>query len=115
MAAPNIVALTSIYGRTVTVTLGATATDIVANAAASAKVLRMANLLVANPTDDPVTLNLSVVNAAPAATVKLVSNLVLPGNATLEVPASKIYLEEGDKITGMGLALVATASYEEIA
>jgi len=115
MAAPNIVAVTSIYGRTVTITLGGTATDIVANAAASGKVLRLANLLIANPTNDPITLNLSVVNASPSVTVKLVSNLVVPGNATLEVPASKIYLEEGDKINGMGNALVATASYEEIA
>lgn len=116
MAAPNIVAVATIMGRVSTVTLGAAATDMVANAGGSGSVLRVETLLVANPTNDPVTLTLSLVNASPAHTAALVSNLVVPGNASISVPAGKLYLEEGDKITGIGGgSLVATASYEEIA
>lgn len=115
MAAPNIVAVTTITGRVVTVTLGTAATDIVANGAGSNKVFRLGGLIVANPTSDPMPLSLSLVNASPAHTASLVSKLVLPGNASLRVPVDKINLEEGDKITGIGGGVLqATATFEEI-
>lgn len=115
MTAPNIVAVTTITGRVVTVALGATTTDIVANAAGSNKVFRLGGLIVANPTGDPVPLSLSLINASPAYTAALVSKLVVPGNASLRVPVGKINLEEGDRLTGIGgNVLQATATFEEI-
>ncbi len=115
MAAPNIVAVTTITGRVVTVTLGAAATDIVANGAGSGKVYRMGGLIVANPSINPALLTLSIANAEPAHTAALVSKLVVPGNASLRVPVDKINLEEGDKITGLGGGVLqATATFEEI-
>ena len=115
MAAPNIVAVTTITGRVVTVTLGAAATDIVANGAGSNKVYRLGGLIVTNPSNDPVLLTLSLVNAAPAHTAALVNKLPVPGNSSLRVPLDKFNLEEGDKITGIGGGVLqATATYEEI-
>lgn len=114
MAAPNIVAVTTITGRVVTVTLGAAATDIVANGAGSGKVFRMGGLIVANPTNDPVSLSLSLINASPAQTAALVSKLPVPGNSSLKVPLDKFNLEEGDKIAGLGNGLQVSATFEEI-
>lgn len=114
MAAPNIVAVETITGRVVTVTLGSTATDIVVNEPASGTVLRMGGLIVANPTNDPIQLTVSLVNVSPAHTAALVSKLPVPGNSSLKIPVDKFNLEEGDKITGIGNGLHATATFEEI-
>lgn len=114
MAAPNIIEAETITGRVVTVTLGAAATDIVANPAGSGKVFRLGGMIVANPSSLAMPLTLSLVNADPAHTAALVSGLIVPAGASLKVPLDKFNLEEGDKITGSGADLHATASFEEI-
>ncbi|MFC5385204.1 hypothetical protein ACFPLB_04390 [Aquamicrobium segne] len=114
MAAPNIIEAETITGRVVTVTLGASATDIIVNDSASGKVLRLGGLIVANPTVLAMPLTLSLVNDDPAHTAALVSDLIVPAGGSLSVPLDKFNLEEGDKITGSGADLHATASFEEI-
>ena len=117
MAAPNIVNVVSIVGRSAAVVLSDTATDIVANPAASGKVVRVTGLSVANTAAVAVAMTVSFVDAATAVTAAKVKALPVPVNAAISVLDKPIYLKEGDKITGFGgaaLVLQATVTYEEI-
>lgn len=119
MAAPNIVAVTSIYGKTMGANLGTTVTTDILTCPAN-KVLKINSIIVAN---------VDGTNSADA-TVYFFDNSVSTRYAlasTVGVPAdtsiviidknSSIYLEESDQIEAGASAtgdLVITISYEEI-
>jgi hypothetical protein len=123
MAAPNIVAVSQILGKTTFVSLTSTSsTSLLSNAASSNKVLKVNNVVVSN-TDgtNAVNFTLSYNTAAAGAgtNVEMVSTVSVPANATLIAldKSTSIYLEENTSITGTaGTAskLKVTVSYEDI-
>jgi hypothetical protein len=123
MAAPNIVAVQTITGKTTYVSLTTTSsTSLLSNAASSGKVLKVNNVIVAN-TDGTnavnFTLSYNTAAAGGGTDVQMVSTVSVPANATLIAldKSTSIYLEENTSITGLaGTAskLKVTISYEEI-
>ena len=118
MAAPNIVNVSTIIGKTAIQSVTTTITAIVTNSAASNKVFKINSLMVsnidgANPADITVDLFRS------STSYKLTSTITVPADATLVVISKEnsIYLEEGDSIRCQASAngdLQAICSYEEI-
>lgn len=116
MAAPNIVGVVTITGKTAVLAVTASPTAIVTNSAASGKVLKVNGLLVANVDGAAnYTMNLDLFRSSTA--YRLAYSLVVPAGATIDVLSKSIYLEEGDSLRLTGsttLKLEAVCSYEEI-
>ena len=118
MAAPNIVNVATITGKTVGAALGTSSADIVTNSAGSGKVFKVNTILVAN-VDGAANADATVgfYNADNTTTYKIAHTITVPADATLDVLSKAIYLEEGDKITALASAsgdLEIIVSYEEI-
>lgn len=120
MAAPNIVNVTTIYGKTVGAALTTSTVDILTNSAASGKVFKVNTILVAN-TDTSVSASATVTwyDASATATYSIAKTVSVPANSTLVVldKISQIYLEEGDKISSLASAaskLEIIVSYDDI-
>ena len=123
MAAPNIVNVTTIIGKTVVVDLTtASATAIVSNPAGSGKVLKINLINVAN-VDGTVAADITVSLYGGASlggsVTQLVSTVSVPADATLVVMdrSASMYLEEDRSIgatAGVGNDLKVICSYEEI-
>jgi len=130
MANPNIVAVTSIYGKTTYLTPSVTtAVVLLPNAAASGKVLKINQIVAANvngsaAVDTTVSLysNGAVAQgSAPAGgtAYPIVSTISVPADASLIVTdkTTAIYLEEGNSISvtsGTASGITYSISYEEI-
>lgn len=118
MAAPNIVNVANIVGKTAVQAVTTVATDIVANAAASGTLVKINTLLIAN------------VNGSTAANItasvyrSTTQNYIgytisVPGASTLTLidKPTQIYLEEGDSLrltASVNSYLSAVCSYEVI-
>jgi len=123
MAAPNIVGVTTITGKTSTTSLTNTSsTSILSNAASSNKVFKVNTIVVSN-TDgvNAINFTLSYNTAALGAgtNVEMVSTVSVPANASLIAldKSTSIYLEENTSLTataGTANKLKVTVSYEEI-
>ena len=124
MAAPNIVSVSSIYGKTTGVELNTTTTTGILTCASN-KVLKINSIIVANidgTNSASVTLNFFDTDSDGSGTDRtnpIASTVDVPADSTLVVSDknSSFYLEEGDKITGGASAnadLQCTISYEEI-
>jgi hypothetical protein len=119
MAAPNIVNVTTITGKTAVQAVTTTPTDIITNSGSSNTVIKINNLIIAN------------VNGSSAATItasifrssveyKVAHVISVPAASTVVVldKTSSIYLEEGDSLRITASAnsfLHAVSSYEIIA
>lgn len=118
MAAPNIVNVATITGKTVGAALGTSSADIVTNSAGSGKVFKVNTILVANVDGSSAAdATVGFYNADNTTTYKIVNTITVPADATLDVLSKAIYLEEGDKITALASAsgdLEIIVSYEEI-
>jgi hypothetical protein len=119
MAAPNIVNVTSIYGRTTHVNLTTSSQSIVSNSASSNKVFKINTIIVAN-VDGSAAADVTVNYNNAGTTFAIASTVSVPADSTLVVldKASAIYLEENDSIAALASAngdLVIHISYEEIA
>ncbi len=130
MANPNIVAVTSIYGKTTYLTPSVTtAVVLLPNAAASGKVLKINQIVAANvngsaAVDTTVSLysNGAVAQgSAPAGgtAYPIVSTVSVPADASLIVTdkTTAIYLEEGTSISvtsGTASGITYSISYEQI-
>lgn len=116
MAAPNIVNVTTITGKTAVQAVGTTATAIVENTAASGKVLKVNALYVSNVDGtDNAEINVDIFRGSTAYHIG--KTIVVPADATLDVVSKAIYLEEGDALrltAGTASDLEAVCSYEEI-
>ncbi len=116
MAAPNIVNVSTIIGKTAVLAVTTTATAIVTNSASSNKVFKInalyvSNIYGVNAADIDVELRRSSTSYRIARTVSV------PADATLDVISKSIYLEEGDELRLVASAnsdLEAVCSYEEI-
>ena len=119
MAAPNIVNVTSIFGRTAHLNLTTSSQAVVTNSANSNKVFKINSIIVAN-VDGAAAADVTV-NFNNAGTIfAIASTISVPADSTLVVldKASSIYLEENDAINALASAtgdLVIHISYEEIA
>jgi len=129
MANPNIVNVTVINGVTTYLTPSViTAVVLLPNAAASNKVFKINQIVVANTTGTAANTTVSIyTNGAVAqgsaptggTAFPVASAISVPGNASLIVvdKTTAIYLQEGTSITvtsGTGSALTYSISYEDI-
>jgi hypothetical protein len=119
MAAPNIVGVTSIYGKTMGAALGTTTTTDILTCTSN-KVLKINSIIVSN-VDGTNSANVTVnfYDSSASGRYALASTIAVPANATLIVLGkdSPIYLEEGDQIEAGASAtsdLHIIISYEEL-
>ena len=116
MAAPNIVNVTTITGKTAVQAVGTSATSIVTNSAASGKVFKINALYVSN-VDGTNNAEMSVSILRSSTSYHIAKTVVVPADATIDVLSKAIYLEEGDELQLLANAasdLEAVCSYEEI-
>ena len=119
MANPNIVNVTSIYGKTVGQAVGITATAIVSNVTASGKILKINILSIANVDGiNNADITVDVFKGGTTA-YHLAKTITVPADATWIIISkdNPIYLEEGDSLRLTASAasdLEAVCSYEEI-
>ena len=125
MAAPNIVNVATITGKTVTTTLANTSqTALLTNTASSGKVfkinmIQVSNIDGTNAADITIDINFLDGGGGSASTIKLDSTISVPADAALVVidKNTAFYLEEDTRINGTASAggdLSVTISYEEI-
>lgn len=116
MAAPNIVDVTTITGKTAVQQVGTSATAIVTNSAASGKVYKVNALYISNVDGtNNAEVNIDIFRSSTA--YHIAKTLVVPADATIDVLSKALYLEEGDalRITANETSdLEAICSYEEI-
>tara|TARA_R100001530_G_scaffold128955_1_gene98955 strand:+ start:232 stop:594 length:363 start_codon:yes stop_codon:yes gene_type:complete len=118
MAAPNIVNVSGIVGKTETFSLSATVgTSLVINAAASNYVYKINSIVVANITTTTHTVTMQIDDST--NTRKIASTISVPANAALVVSDknTSFYLEEGMTLEGgadVASKLDATVAYDTI-
>jgi hypothetical protein len=116
MAAPNVVNVANITGKTSVQIIGATAVAIVTNAAASGKVLKINALYVSN-VDGTNAADVTVDLFRSSVAYRIASTVSVPADSTLDIISKSIYLEEGDSLrltASATLDLEGVCSYEEI-
>ena len=123
MAAPNIVNVTTITGKTTYAALTTTLTTVLlANAASSGKVFKINSIMVANvdgTNSADVTVDINTLAAGSGTSYALANTIAVPADATLSVvdKTNSFYLEEDKSILGGASAnsdLEIVISYEEI-
>ena len=119
MAAPNIVNVTSIFGKTLGAALGVTATTDILTCASN-KVLKVNTIVVSN-VDGAISADATVYfyDSSAAARYALAYTITVPAGSTLVIVGkdNPIYLEESDQIEAGASAasdLQIIISYEEI-
>ena len=116
MAAPNIIAPTTILGKTAVLAITTAATAIVTNSAASGKVLKIDQLLISNVDGtNNATVNVDIFRSSVAYSLAYL--MTVPAGATLDIISSRVYLEEGDTLRLTASAdsdLQGVCSYEDI-
>lgn len=123
MAAPNIVNVTSIIGKSAVIDLTSTsATSVLSNAASSNKVFKIESLIVANVDGTnaaDITINYYTAAALGGTASQIVSTVSVPADSSLVVidRNTSIYLEEDRSIgatAGSANDLKVIISYEDI-
>jgi hypothetical protein len=123
MAAPNIVNVATIIGKTSVVDLTTTdATSIISNSASSGKVFKVNTLIVSNvdgTSNAEITVSLYSQDDIGGTATEICKTVVVPADASLVVidKTSFIYLEEDKSIgaiAGAASDLKVVCSYEEI-
>jgi len=116
MAAPNIVNVTTIIGKTAVQAVTTSVTAIVTNSSSSGKVFKVNALYVSN-VDGTSSASVSVDLYRSSTAYHIAKTVVVPADATLDVISKSLYLEEGDSLRLTASAdsdLEAVCSYEEI-
>ena len=118
MAAPNVVNVTSIYGKTMGATLSTSNADMLT--CANDKLLKINSIIVANVDGtNAADVTVQFYNAGDTTGYHLAKVVSVPAKSTLIVLGkdAPIYLEEGDKIQALASAagdLEIVISYEEL-
>ena len=118
MAAPNVVNVTSIYGKTMGGTLSTSNADMVT--CPTDKLLKINSIIVANVDGtNAADVTVQFYNAGDTTSYHLAKTITVPADSTLVVLGkdAPIYLEEGDKIQALASAagdLEIIVSYEEL-
>lgn len=116
MAAPNIVNVTTISGKTAVQAVGTSATAIVSNAGSSGTVVKVNALYVGNK-DTSVAYKITVDIFRSSTAYSMLYQSSIAAGATLDVLSKAIYLEEGDALrltADSATKLEAVCSYEVI-
>jgi hypothetical protein len=116
MAAPNIVNVVTITGKTAVQAVTTSATAIVTNSSGSGKVFKVNALYIAN-IDGTSAAEITVDLFRSSTAYPIVSTVTVPADASLDLMSKAIYLEEGDTLRCTASAagdLTAVCSYEEI-
>jgi hypothetical protein len=118
MAAPNIVGVTTVLGKTAVLSVTTSETAVLLNSNASGKVLKVNALIVAN-IDGTNPADISVRFKRSATNYSLANTIPVPADSSLVVISkeSPIYLEEGDGLYALASAasdLQIVCSYEDI-
>lgn len=119
MAAPNLVNVTSIYGKTVGAALSTTTTTDILTCA-SDKLIKINSIIVSNVDGtNSATSTVYFYDSSASTRYALASTIAVPADSTLVVMSkdSPIYLEEGDQIEAGASAasdLEIIISYEEL-
>jgi len=116
MAAPNIVNVATITGKTAVQIVGTSATTLVSNGVGSNKVIKI-NALYAGNIDSAANFDLTVDIFRSSTAYRFVPTITIPFKATLDVISKPIYLEEGDSIrltASSANKIEVICSYEEI-
>lgn len=114
MAAPNIVNVTTILGKTAVQAVGTSATAIVT---ASANTVVKVNALYVSNVDGTNNAEITVDLFRSSTAYHIAKTVVVPADATLDVLTKALYLEEGDSLrltANEASDLEAVCSYEEI-
>lgn len=116
MAAPNIVNVATITGKTAVQTVGTSATAIVTNSSGSNKVIKVNALYVSN-VDGTSSADVDVDFFRSSVAYRIARTIAVPADATLDILSKPIYLEEGDtlRLTASATSdIEAVCSFEEI-
>ena len=118
MAAPNIVGVTTITGKTAVANVSTVAANVVTNSAGSNTVFKVNSLIISN-IDGTNSADITASVYRGSVEYKLAHTITVPADATLVVVSKETstYLEEGDSIRLTASAngdLQAVCSYEEI-
>lgn len=122
MAAPNIVNVTTILGKTAMIKLtNSTATQVLANAGSSGKVLKLAGVLAANTEGATVSAGFDLYITRSATNYYMARNVTIPALSAYEAfvkDGTPVYLEEGDTLMAKSSHasghIDVTVAYEEI-
>ena len=118
MANPNLVAVTSIYGKSIQGALGTTVTTDLLTCASN-KLLKVNTIIIANiDGTNAATVTMGIIKSG-GSVVLFASTIAVPADATLVLidKNSSFYLQEGDILEGGAGAnsdLTYTVSYEEL-
>jgi hypothetical protein len=116
MAAPNIVNVTTITGKTAVQLVTTVATAIVTNSASSNKVFKINALYVSN-VDGVNAADITISVFRSSTSYRIANTISVPQDSTLDILSKSIYLEEGDELrltASVNGDLEAVCSYEEI-
>lgn len=120
MAAPNLVNITTINGKAVSLNLSTTsATALVSNAASSNKVLKVNYVACTNTTSTTANITLSYYNAAAIGGTAFPMSVAIavPPSATLVLLQTPFYLEENTSLgvtSSTSNSLSVVCSYEDL-
>lgn len=99
MAAPNLIQVTTVYGKTTSATIGTAVTIVVSNPSSSNKSYKLNSLYISN-IDNTNTARVSVDFYRYGTSIRLVDRMQVAAGDTLIAMSrdTSIYLEEGDSI-----------------
>jgi hypothetical protein len=115
MTAPNIVAVTTISGKTAVQAVSTTTTAITTNSGGSGKVLKVNALYVSNINSGSATIDVEIYRSS--TSYRIAKSVIVPSGTTLDIISKSLYLEEGDALrltASLSSYLEAVCSYEEI-
>ena len=118
MAAPNIVSVSNITGKTAPLIATTSAQDILSNSASSGKVLKV-NTFIASNVNGSASAQITLSLIRSSTEYKIASTIYVPANSTLILISkdTAVYLEEGDvlRVTASANNFIHTVcSYESI-
>jgi hypothetical protein len=116
MAAPNIVNVVTITGKTALANVTDSFANLVVNTAASGKVFKVNALYVTN-VDGSANVEIDVGLVRSDYSYALANTIIVPADSTLDMISKSIYLEEGDYIQIKAASnndIHSICSYEEL-
>ena len=99
MAAPNLIQVALVYGKTTSTAIGTPVTTIVSNPTSSNKNYKLNSLYIAN-IDNSLSARISVDHARGGTSIRLIDRMLIESGDTLVAISrdTSIYLEEGDSL-----------------
>lgn len=99
MAAPNLIQVSSVYGRTTSTSVGTAVTTVVSNPTSSNKSYKLNSLYVSN-IDNTGTVRISIDFFRSGTSIRLIDRMeIAPGDSLVAFSRdTSIYLEEGDSL-----------------